>query len=99
MKTINRKTITTFSITFLAVTLLMMPATSGTAFADHTTTVSSGESTVAYNGNCYAYIADGLTFGAAHIDAQTKSVNGISGHLATLNSAPEEEAADNASIR
>ena len=59
MKTINKKTTKmTFSITFLAMTLLMMPATSGIAFADHTTTVSSGESTVAFNGNCYAFIAD-----------------------------------------
>ncbi len=89
---------TTFAMTFLAMTLLMMPATAGTAYADHTTTVSpSGEATTAFNGNCYAYIADGLIFSAAFAAAQTKSVNGVPGHLATLNSAPEEAAADSAS--
>jgi hypothetical protein len=94
MKTINKKTTMTFSITFLAMTLLMMPATSGTAFADHTTTVSSGESTVAYNGNCYAFIDDALSYGDAFVDAQTKSVNGISGHLATYANGFEETASD-----
>lgn len=98
MKTKNIKTTTTtFSITFLALTLLMMPATSGTAFADHTTTVSSGESTVAFGGNCYAFISGSTNFSDAYDDAQTKSVNGISGHLATLTSSAEEDAADSTS--
>jgi hypothetical protein len=98
MNTKNKKITTTFSITFLALTLLMIPATSGTAFASHTTTVSpSGESTVAYNGNCYAFIEGSFTFSAADADAQTKSVNGVVGHLATMSSAAEETAVDNTS--
>ncbi len=86
---------TTFAITFLAMTLLMMPATSGTAYANHTITVSpSGEATVAFNDNCYAFIADSLSFGDADTDAATKTVNGISGHLATYASGAEEAASD-----
>jgi hypothetical protein len=98
MKTKNTKITTTFAMTFLAITLLMMPATSGTAFANHTTTVSpSGESTVAYNGNCYAFISGDTTFSNAFTDAQSKSVNGVTGHLATLDSTAEETAVDSTS--
>jgi len=86
---------TTFAITFLAITLMMVPSASIPAFANHTTTVSpSGEATVAFNGNCYAFIADSLSFGDADTAAATKSVNGVPGHLATYSSGAEEAASD-----
>lgn len=92
-----KMTKTTFAIAFLAMTLLLIPATSGTAFANQSTTVSpSGEAIVAFEGNCYAYITLSTTFSTAFADASTKTVNGVPGHLATLSSAPEDAAADSA---
>jgi len=63
-----------------------------------TTTVSpSGEATVVFNGNCYAFIPGSTNFEDAFADASTKTVNGKSGHLATLNSVSEEAAVDSTS--
>jgi len=86
------------AITFLATILLILPIASIPAYAPHPTfTVQpSGENALELNGNCYAYIQVFLTFGGAFVDAQTKSVNGNPGHLATFANAAEEAIADTA---
>ncbi len=95
----NIMTKTIIAITFLATILLILPIASTPIYAPPPTfTVQpSGETASLFNGNCYAYIgssAFGLNFPQMFSDAQTKSVNGIPGHLATYSNAAEELASD-----
>jgi len=77
----------------VTITLLIITGSSDTAFG--VPVFPSGEQTVEFDGHCYAYIDTvSLNYGQAFVDAQTKSVNGIPGHLATYSSGDEEAASD-----
>jgi len=88
-ETLNREIIAGSII--VTITLLIITGSSDTAFG--VPVFPSGEQTVEFDGHCYAYIdAVTLDYGQAFFDAQTKSVNGIPGHLATYSSGAEEAA-------
>jgi len=84
------------AITFLATILLILPIASIPAYAPSTsfTVVPSGVQAHTLGQNCYAAVplpgGFGRTYGAAFTAAQAQSVNGVPGHLATLNSPAEQ---------
>jgi len=88
---------TIIAITFLATILLILPIASIPTYAPSTsfTVTPAGVQAHTLGANCYAFIpAFRINFGNAFADAQRQSVNGVPGHLATLNSAAEEAFAD-----
>jgi len=84
---------TIIAITFLATILLILPIASIPAYAPSPsfTVTPSGVQAHTLGLNCYAHVpALGLTYLQANTAAQAQSVNGVPGHLATLNSAAED---------
>lgn len=88
---------TIIAITFLATILLILPIASIPAYAPSPsfTVTPAGVQAHTLGANCYAFVpAFRINFGNAFVDAQRQSVNGVPGHLATLNSPAEEAFAD-----
>ena len=79
------------AITFLATILLILPIASTPVLAF--TVQPANVPALPLNGNCYAAVPLppflGRTFGAAFAAAPSQSVNGVPGHLATLNTPAE----------